>query len=122
MSYPKQMYFIGSCLFAATQSRRVLVNFLFPEGTTENPYVVTCVWTLRLVCADGLLLLLFCRCAAPCFYFVISLRCYFFKVAPLRCATGLRRKELFFCSFYPALTPSARERASGRAGLTWRRA
>jgi hypothetical protein len=33
--------------------------------------------------------------------------------APLRCARGLRRKEWFVFFHIPALTPSARERASG---------
>jgi len=42
------------------------------------------------------------------------------RSAPLH--DGLRRKELIPLIFYPALTPSARKRASGRAGLTWRRA
>jgi hypothetical protein len=46
--------------------------------------------------------------------------CFFARSALLR--AGLRRKESLFCSLYPALTPSARKRASGRAGLTSRRA
>ena len=44
------------------------------------------------------------------------------KRAPLRCARAFGREEVDSSSFFPALTPSARKRAPGRAGKTCRRA